>query len=138
MSEERNAGIQVTTDQRECLQFALVTDVVKAGANTIKQSLEAIAATQAVRDLHNQLAGFHLGIPLPQFRDLVEVTDVDAQSRAVNERIVEAQNIRLIQAKAFWCLLAMLTLNFDRIFETFESSLAGYCLWQQSNVSSNI
>jgi len=133
------AGGQVTTDQRRnLLQFALGTNAVNAQHEYDQADTDAIAATQAVRDLHNQLAGFHLGIPLPQFRDLVEVTDVDAQIASLNERIVEAQNIRLIQAKALPKLLEMPTFNVDRIFETFESSLADIDLAAEQRVKQHL
>src|SRR5690606_38446305 len=85
------AGGQVTTDQRKnLLQFALGTNAENAQHEYDQADADAVAATQTVRDINNQLAGFHQGIPLRQFRDLVEVADADAQIARLNERIVEA------------------------------------------------
>ncbi|WFC12376.1 AAA family ATPase [Aeromonas salmonicida] len=118
------AGGQVTTDQRRnLLQFALGTNAVNAQHEYDQADADAVSVTQRVRDLNNQLAGFHRGIPLRQFRDLVEVADADAQIARLNEQIVEAQNIGLIQAKALPRLLEEPTLNVAQIFETFRRSL---------------
>ena len=119
------AGGQVTTDQRRnLLQFALGSDAVNAQYEYEQADTDAVAATQEVRALNNRLAGFHRDIPLQQFRDLVEVMDADAQIASLNERIVEAQNVGLIQAKALPKLLEEPTFNVDQIFDTFGSSLA--------------
>lgn len=133
------AGGQVTTDQRRnLLQFALGTNAVNAQYEYDRADNDAVAATQVVRDIKNQLAGFHRGIPLQQFRDLAEVADVDAQIAGLNERIVEAQNIGLIQAKALPKKLEEPTFNVDQIFETFGSSLADIDLAAEQRVKQHL
>ncbi|MCU7853373.1 MAG: AAA family ATPase [Candidatus Thiodiazotropha sp. (ex Monitilora ramsayi)] len=118
------AGGQVTTDQRKnLLQFALGTTAVNAQHEYDQADNDALAVAQAVRDLTNQLAGFHRGMSLQQFRELAEVADADAKIESLNERIVEAQNIGLIQAKALPRKLDEPLFEIDPIFGVLERSL---------------
>ncbi|MFQ2340789.1 AAA family ATPase [Aeromonas dhakensis] len=133
------AGGQVTTDQRKnLLQFALGANAVNAQHEYDQADADAVAATQAVRELNNQLAEFHRGITLRQFRNLAEVVDADAQIARLNEQIVEAQNIGFIQAKALPMSLEEPTLNVGQIFETFRRSLADIDLAAENRVRQHL
>jgi len=119
------SGGQVTTDQRKSLlRFALGTSAVSAQREYDRADNKVQAASQRVRDLTNQLLGFHSGVPLQQFRECAVVADADEQIAALNERIVQAQNIGLIQAKALPRKLDVPTFSIDPIFNIFDSSLS--------------
>lgn len=133
------AGGQVTTDQRKnLLQFALGTSAVNAQREYDQADNDAVAATQSVRDLANQLTGFHREMPLQQFRNVAEVADADDQIASLNERIVEAQNIGRIQAKALPKRLDEPVFDVTEIFEIFESSLADIDLAAEQRVKQHL
>jgi len=133
------AGGQVTTDQRKnLLQFALGTSAVNAQREYDQADNDTLAASQLVRDLTNQLSGFHRGVSLQQFRDLAEVADADDQIAALNERIVEAQNIGLIQAKAMPQKLDEPAFDVAQIFAIFGSSLADIDLAAEQRVKQHL
>lgn len=133
------AGGQVTTDQRKnLLQFALGTSAVNAQREYDQADNDALAASQLVKDLTNQLSGFHRGVSLQQFRDLAEVEDADDQIAAFNERIVEAQNIGLIQAKAMPKKLDEPAFDVAQIFAILESSLADIDLSAEQRVKQHL
>lgn len=133
------AGGQVTTDQRKnLLQFALGTSAVNAQREYDQTDNDALAASQLVRDLTNQLSGFHQGVSLQQFRDLAEVADADDQIAALNERIVEAQNIGLIHAKAMPKKLDEPAFDVAQIFAILESSLADIDLAAEQRVKQHL
>lgn len=133
------AGGQVTTDQRRnLLQFALGTSAVNAQREYDHADSQASAATQLVRELTNRLSGIHSGMPLQQFRNLAEVTDADAQIEILTQRIVEAQNIGLIQAKALPRKLGEPAFDVDPIFETLQSSLADIDLAAEQRVKQHL
>ena len=119
------AGGQVTTDhRRSLLEFALGERAVTAQLEYNQADDRASRAAQEVRELTNRLTGFHSDITLQQFRELAETRDADAQIAALNEQIVEAQNIRLIQEKAIPSTLAEPFIDFEPIFRILSSSLA--------------
>ena len=133
------AGGQVTTDQRKnLLQFALGTNAVNTQREYDQADNAALAASQLARDLTNQLTGFHRGVSMQQFRDLAEVADADDQIAALNERIVESQNIGLIQAKAMPKKLDEPTFDVAQIFATFESSLVDIDLAAEQRVKQHL
>lgn len=133
------AGGQVSTDQRKSLlQFALGSSAVTAQREYDQADNDALEASQLVRDLTNKLAGFHQGVSLQQFRDLAEVPDVADQIAALNERIVEAQNIGLIQAKALPKKLDEPAFDVTNIFRIFESSLADIDLAAEQRVKQHL
>ncbi len=129
------AGGQVTTDHRKSLlQFALGERAVSAQLEYNQADERASTVAQEVRDLTNRLSGFHSGITLQQFRDLEEVRDADAQINLLNEQIVEAQNIRLIQAKAIPNAIREPLFDMEPIFTILESSLANIDLSAEERV----
>lgn len=133
------AGGQVTTDQRKnLLQFALGTSAVNAQREYDQADNDALTASQLVRDLTSQLAGFHRGLLLQQFRELAEVADADNQIAALNERIVEAQNIGLIQAKAMPKELDEPAFDVVKIFAILESSLSDIDLAAEQRVKQHL
>lgn len=133
------AGGQVTTDHRKnLLQFALGTTAVNAQYEYDQADNDALAATQTVRDITNQLAGFQRGTSIQQFRELAEVIDAEAQIERLNERIVEAQNIGLIQAKALPRKLAEPLFEIDSIFSVLVRSLADIDLAAEERVKQHL
>ncbi len=133
------AGGQVTTDQRKSLlQFALGTNAVNAQREYDHADSNASAATQLVRNLTNQLSGFHAGLSLQQFRNLAEVADADAQIASLNERLVEAQNIGLIQAKPLPGKLVEPVFYVDQIFDVCQRSLADIDLAAEQRVKKHL
>lgn len=133
------AGGQVTTDQRKnLLQFALGISAVNAQREYDQADNDALTASQLVRDLTSQLAGFHRGLLLQQFRELAEVADADNQIAALNERIVEAQNIGLIQAKAMPKELDEPAFDVVKIFAILESSLSDIDLAAEQRVKQHL
>lgn len=133
------AGGQVSTDQRKnLLQFALGSSAVNAQREYDQADNDTLAASQLVRDLTNQLTGFHQGVSLQQFRDLAETPDADNQIAALNARVVEAQNIGLIQAKALPMKLDEPAFDLTRIFRIFESSLADIDLAAEQRVKQHL
>ncbi|MFB4202626.1 hypothetical protein KBTX_01673 [wastewater metagenome] len=133
------AGGQVSTDQRKnLLQFALGTSAVNAQREYDQADNDALAASQLVRDLTSQLSGFHQGLSLQQFRELAEVPDADNQIAELNERIVEAQNIGLIQAKALPNKLDEPAFDVTEIFRIFGSSLSDIDLAAEQRVKQHL
>lgn len=133
------AGGQVTTDHRKnLLQFALGTTAVNAQHEYDQADNDALAATQSVRDITNQLAGFHRGTSLQRFRELAEVSDAEAQIERLNQRIVEAQNIGLIQAKALPRKLDEPLFEIDPIFSVLARALADIDLAAEERVKQHI
>lgn len=133
------AGGQVTTDQRKnLLQFALGTTAVNAQHEYDQADNDALDAAQLVRDITSQLAGFHRGTSLQQFRELAEVVDAEAQIERLNERIVEAQNIGLIQAKALPRKLDEPLFEIDPILSVLTRSLADIDLAAEERVKQHL
>lgn len=133
------AGGQVTTDQRKSLlQFALGTNAVNAQNDYDQADNDAQAAAQAVRDITNELAGFHHGMSLQPFRELAEVADVDCQIGRLNERIVEAKNIGHIQAKALPRKLDEPSFDIDPIFGVLKQSLSDIDLAAEKRVKQHL
>ena len=133
------AGGQVTTDQRKSLlQFALGKSAVNAQHDYDQADNDAQAAAQEVRDLTNELAGFHRGISLQQFRELAEVADADSQIAILNERIVEAENIGLIQASALPRKLDEPSLDIEPTFSVLEKSLTDIDLAAEERVKQHL
>lgn len=133
------AGGQVSTDQRKnLLQFALGSRAVTAQREYDQADHDSLTASQLVRDLTNQLAGVHQGVSLQKFRDLAEVPDADNQIAALNIRVVEAQNIGLIQAKALPKKLDEPSFDVSNIFRIFESSLADIDLAAEHRVKQHL
>jgi wobble nucleotide-excising tRNase len=129
------AGGQVTTDHRKrLLQFALGEQAVAAQLEYNQADDAATRAAHEVRDLTNRLSGFHNGITLQEFRELEEARDADAQIDSVNVQIVEAQNIRRIQAKAVPVTVDEPPFEIEPIFSILESSLLNIDLSAEERV----
>ena len=139
VEENVYTGGQVTTDQRRnLLQFALGENAVNARREYDQADSNVLAASQLIRDLTSQLTGFRNGTPLQQFRELVEVPDADAQITSLNERLVEAQNISLIQAKALPRRLEVPSFEVTGIFGTLGRSLADIDLDAEHRVKQHL
>jgi wobble nucleotide-excising tRNase len=133
------AGGQVTADQRRnLLHFALGENAVIAQREYNQADDDARTAATAVRDTTNLLSGIHRGLTLPQFQNLEEVPDADNQITALNEKIVEAKNIGLIQAKALPKQLDPPAFDVEPIFQTLSTSLANIDLAAEEQVKAHL
>jgi len=133
------AGGQVTADQRRnLLHFALGANAVVTQHEYEQADDDARAATAVVRETTNQLSGIHRGLTLLQFQELEEVPDADDQITALNEQIVEAQNINLIQAKALPKQLDNPLFDIEPVFRTLSTSLANIDLAAEEQVKAHL
>ncbi|ATC96533.1 AAA family ATPase [Pseudoalteromonas tunicata] len=133
------AGGQVTADQRKnLLQFALGENAVVAQQEYDLADDNARAAANSIRETSNQLEVLHRGLTQTQFQRIAEVVDADDQISALNGKIVEAQNIGLIQAKALPQQLALPTLNVDDIFNVLGTSLENIDLAAEQQVKEHL
>jgi wobble nucleotide-excising tRNase len=133
------AGGQVSTDQRRnLLHFALGANAVVAQHEYDQADYNAHTAAESVRDTTNQLSVIHRGLTLAQFQGLVEAPDADDQIAALNEKIVEAQNIGLIQAKALPKQLEPPLFDVEPIFSILTTSLANIDLAAEERVKAHL
>ena len=133
------AGGQVTADQRKnLLQFALGENAVVAQQEYDLADNNARTAANSIRETSNQLEVLHRGLTQTQFQRIAEVVDADDQISALNGKIVEAQNIGLIQAKALPQQLALQTLNVDDIFDILGISLENIDLAAEQQVKEHL
>jgi wobble nucleotide-excising tRNase len=133
------AGGQVTADQRKnLLQFALGSSAVVAQQEYAQADHSSQIAINAVRETVSQLAVFHQGLTLTEFQKIADVPDADTQVFFLNERIVETQNIKRIQAKALPQLLALPSLNVEPIFNILGTSLTNIDLTAEQQVKEHI
>ena len=133
------AGGQVTADHRKnLLQFALGENAVVAQQEYDLADHTARTTANALRETTNQLAVLHPGLTQTQFQRITEVPDADDQISALNGRIVEAQNIGLIQAKALPQPLVLPTLNVEVIFNILGTSLENIDLAAEQQVKEHL
>ena len=133
------AGGQVTADQRKnLLQFALGENAVVAQQEYDLADDNARTAANSIRETSNQLEVLHRGLTQTQFQRIAEVVDADDQISALNGKIVEAQNIGLIQAKALPQQLALPALNVDDIFNILGTSLENIDLAAEQQVKEHL
>lgn len=133
------AGGQVTADQRKnLLQFALGANAVVAQQDYDLADHSSKIATNAVRETTNQLAVIHQGLSFTQFQRITESPDADNQISILNGRIVEAQKIGLIQAKALPQLLALHSIDVDPIFNILGISLTNIDLAAEQQVKDHL
>jgi len=133
------AGGQVTTDQRKnLLNFALGAEAVVAQRDYDVADDDARTASESIRVTTNQLSVIHNGMTLAQFENLVKVADADSQIAVLNEKIVEAQKIGLIQEKASPKTLEDPKLNVEPIFKVLATSLANIDLAAEKRVKDHL
>ncbi|MEZ8075604.1 AAA family ATPase [Vibrio sp. FF112] len=133
------AGGQVTADHRKnLLQFALGENAVVAQQEYDLADHTARTTANALRETTNQLTVLHPGLTQTQFQSITEVPDADDQISALNGRIVEAQNIGLIQAKALPQPLVLPTLNVEVIFNILGTSLENIDLAAEQQVKEHL
>jgi wobble nucleotide-excising tRNase len=123
---ERNvySGSSVSTGHRKnLLEFALGEPAVTARAAVDNTTAEARAAADAVQSLRAQLSGHHTGTPLVQFEKLPKIPDVDQQIEALQRRIVAAQNVATIVAKAVPKVIAEPSFDVTGLFAGLRTSL---------------
>jgi len=133
------AGGQVTSDQRKnLLQFALGESAVVAQQEYDLADKNARTAASSLREASNQLEVLHRGLTQTQFQSIAEVGDADDQISVLNGKIVEAQNIGLIQAKALPQQLALPTLNVDDVFSILGASLENIDIAAEQKVKAHL
>ena len=133
------AGGQVTADHRKnLLQFALGESAVVAQQEYDLADNNAKTTANLVRETTNQLDVLHRGLTQIQFQRIAEVVDADDQISTLNGKIVEAQNIGLIQAKALPQQLVLPTLNVDDIFNILGTSLENIDLAAEQKVKEHL
>lgn len=133
------AGGQVTADHRKnLLQFALGESAVVAQQEYDLADNNAKTTANSVRETTNQLDVLHRGLTQTQFQRIAEVVDADDQISTLNSKIVEAQNIGLIQAKALPQQLVLPTLNVDDIFNILGTSLENIDLAAEQQVKEHL
>lgn len=133
------SGGQVSADQRKnLLQFALGANAVVAQREYDQADDNTRQATATVRDLTSQLSVMHREITLAQFKQIAEVPDANDQIAALNEQIVEAENIGHIQAKALPQQLTLPVIDVDPFFSILSTSLANIDLAAEEQVKAHL
>lgn len=129
------AGGQVSTDQRKnLLKFALGESSVVAQQEYDQANHNWEVATATVREKTNQLAHSHPALTLSQFKGIQELPDADKQIIILNNRIAEARNIRLIQAKVLPKPLPRPKIELNPIITIIETSIDNINLTAEQQV----
>lgn len=133
------AGGQVTADQRKnLLHFALGANAVVAQREYDQADKNARTASLSVREITEKLSFIHRGLTLAQFQALAEVPDANEQISNFNEKIVEAQNIVLILAKALPKKLEPPVFDFEPIFRILGTSITNIDLAAEEQVKAHL
>lgn len=133
------AGGQVSTDQRKnLLKFAIGENAVVAQQEYDQADQEVRNATADVRDITSRLAPIHQGRTLLQFTQILEVPNADDQIIALNNKIVEARNIGLIQVKALPQLLQYPSIEIDPIITIIGTSITNIDLAAEQQVKAHL
>ncbi|MDU0355279.1 AAA family ATPase [Paraglaciecola aquimarina] len=126
------------TKEKNLLQFALGESAVVAQQEYDLADNNAKTAASSLRETSNQLEVLHRGLTQTQFQRIAEVVDADDQISILNGKIVEAQNIGLIQAKALPQQLVLPTLNVDDVFNILGTSLENIDLAAEQQVKEHL
>jgi wobble nucleotide-excising tRNase len=129
------AGGQVSTEQRKnLLKFAIGANAVVAQREYDQADQELRDATANVRDITSQLAIAHQGKTLVEFKQILEVPDVDEQITTLNRKIAETRNVRLIEVKALPQLLQLPSIDVNPIIAIMGTSIANIDLAAEKQV----
>lgn len=123
---ERNvhSGGEVNTNHRKnLLEFALGESAVAARAAEDKATAEAKKASEDVKSLSSQLAGYHPGMDLRQFEKLSAVPDADTQIAALQVQLSAAENRNAISVKAVPSFVAEPIFDLKPVFSVLRTSL---------------
>jgi wobble nucleotide-excising tRNase len=133
------AGGQVTPDQRKnLLQFALGENAVVAQQEYDAADNNAKIAANSLRETTSQLELLHRGLTQTQFKKIPEILDADKQISVLNGKIVEAQNVGLIQAKSLPQQLVLPMLRVDDVFNILSRSLDNIDLAAEQKVKDHL
>ncbi len=133
------SGGQVSPDQRRnLLQFALGDRAVAAQRDYDLGDEAARQAITRVREIIGQLSAAHAGLTLEQFQRIPKVEDPDDKISALNSRIVEAENIGQILAKAIPSEIAVPELDIDPFFSVLNKALANIDLAAEEKVKEHL
>lgn len=133
------AGGQVSTDQRKnLLKFAIGENAVVAQQEYDQADQEVRNSTADVRDITSRLAPIHQGRTLLQFRQILEVPNADDQITTLNNKIVEARNVGLIQVKELPQLLQYPSIEIDPIITIIGTSITNIDLAAEQQVKAHL
>lgn len=133
------AGGNVSADQRRnLLQFALGESAVLAQREYDQADENSRASASELREIVSKLEVLHNGLTLSQFKLISDVPDAEEQIATLNERIIDAQNISSIQAKALPQKLVEPELNIDSFFRIISTSLENIDLEAEQKVMNHI
>jgi len=133
------SGGQVSPDQRKnLLQFALGSNAVVAQGEYNQADEEARQAAAEVRQIADQLRAIQGDFSLAQFQAITEAADADEQISALNEQIVEAENIGHIQVKPLPIELTLPILDVEPFFATLNTSLSNIDLAAEVQVKAHL
>lgn len=119
-----HSGGSVSTDHRKnLLEFALGEDAVAARKEVDQATAAAQAASNLVKELTNQLSGYHQGITLRAFEKVPLISDADEQIQALQKRLVAASSIEAIAKKPTPTPIPEPPLNLDALFTLLRTSL---------------
>ena len=118
-----SGGVVSTGHRKNLLQFALGAKAVAARLAEDKATNEAKAASDAVQGLIQQLSGYHVGISLPVFEQLTEVTDADRQIDALQKRVTAANNSASILKRAIPVAVPMPSLDLHALFSLLRTTI---------------
>jgi len=123
---ERNvhSGGSVSTDHRKnLLEFALGEMAVAARVAVDRATDDSKTAAEKAQKIVVQLSGHHQGLTLAEFEQLPQVPEIDTEIAELNKRIIAANNVAAIQAKAVPKVLAEPSFDIDDLFDGLELSL---------------
>ena len=129
------AGGEVTADQRRnLLQFALGETAVAAQREYDQADHNAKNTAADVRAINNRISLVCRGLTLLQFQAITEVPDADYKIAILNEKIVEAHSISLIQARSLPEQLVPPDFDIEAFFNILSTSLSDIDLAAEEQV----
>jgi wobble nucleotide-excising tRNase len=134
-----HSGGAVNAGQRKnLLEFALGAAAVSARKLEAQTTSAASAATALVNQLTGQLAGYHQGLSLSEFKNLAAVTDADIQIEALQKRIVAANSITSILSKPVPSAAREPHIDLDALFAILAKSLGDIEVDAEKLVNSHV
>jgi wobble nucleotide-excising tRNase len=120
-----HSGGVISTDHRKnLLEFALGEAAVSARTSLDSATGQAKAASEEVKNITNLLSGYHAGLTLTQFEQLVQLPDIVQQIDNLQRRITAASNIAAIHTKPIPKQVAEPVQDIDSAFEILNLALS--------------
>lgn len=118
-----SGGLVNTDHRRNLLEFALGEPAVDARKAVDTAAEKARQANEKVRSCTDQLSDYHPRMPLPDFEQLPQVPDADAQIADLNSRINAARNIATIKARPLPQEITEPLIDIETLFSVLAVSL---------------